>query len=95
MACPFVSCPSAEPDDIAIIKINLSVRDGSQAHHSTAECCLAAAGFSHQSEHISPLQHKTKAIYGLYRCMVMHQNAFTDGEMHMQIFNPQQRIIRL
>lgn len=93
MACALVSCTPAEPDNILTVKFNISASDGRQPHHGPAERCLAAAGLSDQSEHITAIKPETQTVHGLYRCMVMHQKTFTNGEVNVQILNPQQNFI--
>jgi hypothetical protein len=75
------------------VKIYLARGHGCKSHHGAAQGGFTAAGFTYQSEDITAVQLKTETIHSLNRYVVLHKKAFTDGEVHVQIFYPQQRFI--
>ena len=92
-AGPFVSRPSPQSDDALTVKIYFSARDGRQPHYRPSQSGFAAARFPDEPEHIAAIEIKTKTVNGFDRGVMLHQKTFPDGKVHVQILDPQQRMI--
>lgn len=89
MPRPFVGVPPLKADDILAVKVYVAVSDRCQPDDRSTQGRFTAARLADQTEHIPPIELEVNTVDGLDRGLMMHQKAFPDGEMNVQVFDLQ------